>query len=452
MAINPSIPLMAQGIDSMKMLENGSQLAQLWQQQKTDGELSRIHRESQGDLSKMMELGKQSKLSRFVMPHLQSQQAAQNKALQDQMQAEANIAKTSSEAFKNNQQGTGYGVDNSQKRLGAINGAILQGAQTGDKTQIMLGLDGLRRTGMLDQATYENYSAKLNLMTPDDIKQWASGVALSGAKDPAALFYTTADNRLDNDTADRNNIRTTQASMYSTDVGAETANKNRAQQDSQFQQSNAIAQQNSALAQQKQFFEQNKPVGFQTGSDGYHYAVYANGKGIRVLGEDGQPIKMQPKGGETPAQKMDRQAKVENFVSAASSASDAAKLATDLANDSKGLNKTAGGYGIMARIPGTDARNFATKIETLQSQVFLNQVEKMRGLGALTDFEGKKLETSIASLDINLEPKQLQQNLTEIAKIMKAAEQKAIKMQQIYSGDGGSGGQKQQSEVLNFFE
>ncbi|MDM1757582.1 hypothetical protein HX127_08350 [Acinetobacter sp. 256-1] len=51
----------------------------------------------------MMELGKQSPLARFVMPQLQAQQAAQQKAALDQQKIEAEIGKTQSEAFKNNQ-------------------------------------------------------------------------------------------------------------------------------------------------------------------------------------------------------------------------------------------------------------------------------------------------------------------------------------------------------------
>lgn len=289
MAIDPTIPLMSKGINGLKMLEDGSQLAQLWQSQKTDGELNRIYKESEGNLTKMLDLGKQSKLSRFVVPQIQSQIAAQNKLYTDQLKSEADIAKTSSEAFKNNQQGQGYGVDNAQKKLGAINQAITSGAMTGDKAQILLGLDGLRRVGMLSGADYSNYFGKLGTMnSPDEIKQWATGLALAGSKDPASYLMQTANNVADNQTSTNNNIRSTNASIYSTDVGAQTADKNRSQQESQFQQ-------NYALNQQKQFFEQNKPIGFETGNDGYRYAIYPNGKGVRVLGEDGQPIKMQGK-------------------------------------------------------------------------------------------------------------------------------------------------------------
>lgn len=287
MAIDPSIPLQTQSFDMLGMLGRGSQLAQFYAQQKTDGELNRIYKESEGNLSKMLDLGKQSPMARFVVPQIQSQISAQSKAYTDQLKSEADIAKTSSEAFKNNQQGQGYGVDNAQKKLGAINQAITSGAMTGDKAQILLGLDGLRRVGMLGDADYANYFDKLGTMnSPDEIKQWATGLALAGSKDPASYLMQTANNVADNQTSTNNNIRSTNASIYSTDVGAQTADKNRSQQESQFQQ-------NYALNQQKQFFEQNKPIGFETGNDGYRYAIYPNGKGVRVLGEDGQPIKMQ---------------------------------------------------------------------------------------------------------------------------------------------------------------
>ena len=80
--LDPSIPLMAKGINTLQMLDDGSKLAQLWQTQKTDAEMNRLYKEAGGDLDKMLEVGKQSQMARFVMPQLQAQQAAQQKKLQ----------------------------------------------------------------------------------------------------------------------------------------------------------------------------------------------------------------------------------------------------------------------------------------------------------------------------------------------------------------------------------
>ena len=300
MVIDARIPLMAQGIDGIKMLKDGSELADMWLNNKAQGEMTRIHNESQGDLDKMLSIAPQSKYARWIMPQLQSQKAAQAKAALDTQKAQADISKTQSEAYKNTQQGGGYALDNSGKKLGAIQSAIQQAAITGDKTQALLALSGAQRSGLMSPEDYEYQSKIINIMTPDELKQYASGIVFSNAKDPSGILYQTANNVADNETSTNNNIRSTNASIYSTDVGAQTAADKLEQDQQQFEK-------NYAFNQQKQYFEQNKPLSFETGSDGYRYAVYANGKGIRVVGEDGQPIKVQQKAGNLTAQNAQRE-------------------------------------------------------------------------------------------------------------------------------------------------
>lgn len=84
---------------------------------------------------------------------------------------------------------------------------------------------------------------------------------------------------------------------------------------------------------------------------------------------------------------------------------------TRLLNNKSGLRGAAG--AIQGRLPSTrkDTLQFEKDLETLQSQVFLTQVEKMRGLGALTDFEGKKLESGIANLSLVQSEESLARNL-----------------------------------------
>jgi hypothetical protein len=64
-------------------------------------------------------------------------------------------------------------------------------------------------------------------------------------------------------------------------------------------------------------------------------------------------------------------------------------------------------------------------IETVQSQVFLSQVNQMKGLGALTEKEGDRLVASIANLSLNQSPDRLQRNLLYIEDTMKTAMEKA---------------------------
>lgn len=196
----------------------------------------------------------------------------------------ADIGKTQSEAFKNNQQGTGYQIDANQKKLGAIQGAFIGAAQTGDKTQVLLGLSALNRSGLMTPEDLTAYTEMIKVATPEDVKKMAQGFALQNAKDPASHLFTTADNVLDNETSitnnrldnltsesnnirtnqtsENNNIRTTDTSRYSTDVNAQTA------------------QAKLTLEQARIDFDQKKGTVQQFGDN--VYMVYPDGRAIQV--------------------------------------------------------------------------------------------------------------------------------------------------------------------------
>ena len=239
--LDPSIPLMAKGINTLQMLDDGSKLAQLWQSQKTDAEMNRLYKEAGGDLDKMLEVGKQSQMARYVMPQLQAQKQAQIEAAIKQQKDISEIGKTDSEAFKNNQQGGGFKLENAQKQLGAIQSAVQQAAMTGDKGAAIIGLDAAKRVGLINEDNYQQQYQLLSVMNPEQVKAYAQSVTFANAKDPASLIFTSADNVLDNQTAvgnnirdnttsTDNNIRSTSVQKYGIDKTAETADENRAVQ------------------------------------------------------------------------------------------------------------------------------------------------------------------------------------------------------------------------------
>ncbi len=290
--LDPSIPLMAKGIDSLQMLDDGSKLAQLWKTQKTDGELSRIYKEANGDLDQMLQIGQQSPMARFVIPQLQAQKTAQQNALLERQKTEAEIGKTKSEAFKNNQQGGGFGLDNAGKLMTSANQALAVAAQTGDPMAARLALNNSLKAGAITPELYAQFDEQIKLIgnDPEKLKTYATSL-VKAAQDPKYMF-TTADNVLDNQTSvnnnirdnttsENNNVRTTNASIYNTDKDYQ------------------LGQQGLEVDKQKAYFEQNKPIDFQVGNDGYTYAVYANGKGIRVADSAGSPIKAAPNGGKS---------------------------------------------------------------------------------------------------------------------------------------------------------
>ncbi len=138
---------------------------------------------------------------------------------------------------------------------------------------------------------------------------------------------------------------------------------------------------------------------------------------------------------ETPIKRVERLEKAEGFAVAAKNAADASTNAARLAQLT---SENGGAYWdrLWRIVPGTSENTFVKDIETLKSQVFLAQIDKMRGLGALTEREGDALKSSIASLDINQGPKRVQENLTQIAKIMSEAAKSANKKAIIYSTKG----------------
>lgn len=69
---------------------------------------------------------------------------------------------------------------------------------------------------------------------------------------------------------------------------------------------------------------------------------------------------------------------------------------------------------IMSAIPGTNASGFASQLETFKSQVFLPQVQSLKGMGALSDAEGKKLTASIGALDQNMTPAEFDSQIAKI--------------------------------------
>lgn len=216
---------------------------------------------------------------------LKANQAESQKNALDLLKAQAEIGKTNSEATKNNAQAGGFTLDNSQKKFGALQGAFQQAALTGDKGAVLLTLDALQRTGTITPEDYAHNFKIVSAMSPEEIKQYATGSGLLN-KDLAPYLSQTKDNAANNATSEANNIRTTDASRYATDTAAATADKNRTQDAQQFSQKQQL----------DEWLAKNKPIGTEMGNDGYMYAIYPGGKGVRISDERGSPIQVQPKG------------------------------------------------------------------------------------------------------------------------------------------------------------
>lgn len=86
------------------------------------------------------------------------------------------------------------------------------------------------------------------------------------------------------------------------------------------------------------------------------------------------------------------------------------------------LSGATGVTGMALRnIPGTDYYNVGAKIQTLKSQAFLASIGKMKSMGALSEQEGNKLQSSIASLDPNMSTKAFLAEVSKMENIMRIA-------------------------------
>lgn len=72
-------------------------------------------------------------------------------------------------------------------------------------------------------------------------------------------------------------------------------------------------------------------------------------------------------------------------------------------------------------MPGTDAYGFKAKLATLKAQVFLPEVQKMVGMGALSNAEGEKIAAAFAALDPGMKEGEFQKSLEDAISRMEEA-------------------------------
>lgn len=355
---------------------------------------------------------------------LQSDQATAQKNALDLLKAQAEIGKTNSEATKNNAQAGGYTLDNSQKKFGAIQRVFQQAALTGDKGQLLLGFDALNRTGMITPDEYKHNSAIVQAMSPEEMKKFAMGIALTN-KDTAPFLYQTKNNEADNATSVANNIRTTDASRYATDTAAATADKNRIQ--------------DKILEEQKLAMERGE-FETMTGTDGKAYAVYKDGRVEPLLLKSGEAFTPQPKGTnkETQLQMIKRKESAQNHVSASAQAASGATLAANIANRYVQGGYNPAKFALESKIPGTEAYGIAKDLESLKSNAFLSRADQMRGLGALTETEGARLISSVSPLDPMQSSEKFLTDLKNVANTFRDISKSNRDKAQLYANPNGN--------------
>lgn len=111
----------------------------------------------------------------------------------------------------------------------------------------------------------------------------------------------------------------------------------------------------------------------------------------------------------------------------------AISTAQNLLNDPE-LKKNWTGVGttigkLLSNIPGTDSKDYRANVQTLKSQLFLPAVAALKAAGAggaLSDAEGKKLDSQVATLDPDMSPKAFETNLKVVIASLTKAQQKVL--------------------------
>ncbi len=86
-----------------------------------------------------------------------------------------------------------------------------------------------------------------------------------------------------------------------------------------------------------------------------------------------------------------------------------------------GLARSVGISGAFPTLPGTEAANFQAELDTFQSQAFIPMVAQLKGMGALSDAEGKKLTAAVGALNPKMGEKAFRDSIGRIVDEMENA-------------------------------
>ncbi len=87
--------------------------------------------------------------------------------------------------------------------------------------------------------------------------------------------------------------------------------------------------------------------------------------------------------------------------------------------EGSGLESAAGVETVFPTIPGSNAANFEALLETLKSKIFLDKIKAMRGMGALSENEGKKIAAAAGALELSMSDEKLRSEIEKIRDTMK---------------------------------
>jgi hypothetical protein len=126
----------------------------------------------------------------------------------------------------------------------------------------------------------------------------------------------------------------------------------------------------------------------------------------------------------------EKQATLQSQAQGRVAAFDSAINTLDLLNAHPGKKSVVGALsgGVVSAIPGTDAAGFMSQLETFKAQTFIPMVSALKGMGALSDAEGKKLTAAVGALDPKMKLSEFNAAVARIKGELEAARQRAASL------------------------
>jgi hypothetical protein len=146
---------------------------------------------------------------------------------------------------------------------------------------------------------------------------------------------------------------------------------------------------------------------------------------VQVQGQDNQPVYVpsskavgqRPFTAQTLKQEQAEAAKAQQKTQAGLSAQQALDQAALLA-EHPGRQNATGASSFLSRIPGTKAKDFQANLDTFKAQTFVPMISALKGMGALSDAEGKKLSESVGALDQSMSEEGFLNSLKEVTNFL----------------------------------
>jgi len=260
----------------------------------------------------------------------------------------------------------------------------------------------MRNSGMEQEAKTAETIAELVKLHPETAKT-STGLFLASAMGPEKFTETFTKLQTEQRSADKAPFELTEAQ----------AKAQKAAVDAKFAESNAVTD-----LQKKGWDITKVQEDIKIAKENSRIAALN-----ASISREGNTLKKQELGLKLEEMKQKRdevvRTKVADVESARSSMDNMLNTADRIVNTPIGVVESATGP-ISSRMPTTseDTADFEALVETLGSQAFMAQIPNIKGMGALSNAEGEKLQAALQNFSLKQSPKRLMENIREAQRLI----------------------------------